>query len=538
MVGIEHMEPMMWRHFKRILEDDKRMRAGDTAAGLPAPVSTCRGNRGPAAASLRVVVILAALCVSAGCAAHAAAPREVGMVQVHPTQTSAVLVNPGTGWQLLVNAPPAGEMERMPLVSTYYYRTSWIEFEPEKGRYEDSPAVRVIDAWLAEARKHGRFVAIRVVPWSSRNPRYQRSVAQKVQGCDSPVPPYVFAEGADGFAEPGGSGGWVPVFWDPVYLKYHRKLVEFLGKRYGGDPNIAYIDVPAGNYGEMNLTNTGVPQLDDLSLWKEHGLTASSWSGMLRDLCDMYRGAFPNDLLVAARDYTAYPGGMDAVPYAVAKGVGFRDDGLGMDYCGPGRTNPEYEDNWQSVLCLYENGGGTWLGWGGEARVRAILEWAIDRTHASIVMVGKGKPGARCYAQYSSLVETYGRRLGYRLAVKTATWPAPALRGTRADVTLAWQNLGNAPPYLDFALEVALLAADGTVARRETVTAQTRKWLPGGEYSTRVPVDLPQALTPGSYTVAVSLFEKSADGGVRRRIRLAMDGEKDGRYMLGTLRVE
>jgi len=508
--------------------------------------------------SLSVVALIAA-SLALPSFAFAAVESTDAVIKAHPAQTQEVLMNPGTGWQMLVNAPPTDEMDRMPLVSTYYYRTSWVMFEPAKGQYEDSPAVRVIDAWLAEARKHGRYVAIRVVPWNSGNSMYSANYSQKVRnlsqdplrrpesgrdpgmdstGYDSPVPPYIFEEGADGFVEPGDSGGWVPVFWDPIYLKYQAKLAEFLGKRYGGDPNIAYIDVPAGNYGEMNLTNTNQPWFDDLSLWKKHGLTAQSWESMLRSLCDMYRSAFPNDLLVAARDYTDYPGGKEALPYLVGKGIGFRDDGLGMDYCAPPRTNNEYEANWQSVLCLYENGGGTWLNWGSEERIRAILEWAIDRTHASIVMLGKGKRAQRCYDGCKPLVTEYGLRLGYRLTIDESTWPASVKPGAALPVTLSWRNLGNAPPYVDFSLETTLLAPDGSVACSKALPCETHKWLPGGPYATSVSLDVPSSLAPGAYTVSASVFERSADGGIRRRIRLALDGEKDGRYVLGAVQIE
>lgn len=470
------------------------------------------------------------------------------MVTVRPEKTDDVVINPGVGWQLLVVTTPRGEMKDLPLVSTFYYRTSWTEFEPERGRYEDSPAVRTIDAWLKQAAEHGRYVAIRVVPWNSRNPWYQQQSAQKVQGYDSPVPAYIFEEGADGFPEPGDSGGWVPVFWDPVYLKYHQKLAAFLGERYRDHPNLVYVDVPAANYGEMNLTNTEVPELDDLSLWKKHGLTAESWSGMLRELCDMYREAFPRDLLVAARDYVYYEGGRETLPYAVSKGVGFRDDGLGMRYCGPGQSNPEYEENWEEALCLYENGGGSWLDWGDRAHVRAVLEWAIDRTHASIVMVGKHDRGQAAYRRYRALVKEYGRRLGYRLVVEEAGWPASVARGGELAVSLTWGNEGNAPPYVDFAVEVSLLTKGGEVACSTVLEPEkvgTKAWLPEGKFQIGAAVPVGSEVKPGKYTVAVSVFEpgpdRAADGSlqVKRRIRLGIAGEDENtRYGLGEVTVQ
>jgi hypothetical protein len=470
------------------------------------------------------------------------------MIDVRPEKTDEILMNPGVGWQLLVHGAPRDEMERFPLVSTFYYRSGWTAYEPERGRYADSPAVRAIDTWLAEAARHGRYVGIRVVPYNSRNPGFQRRHSQKVAGCDSVIPPYVFEEGAKGFPEPGGSGGWVPVFWDPVYLRCHRELVKFLGERYAGHPNLAYVDVPAGNYGEMNLTNTEVPELDDLSTWKEFGLRAESWSGMLRELCDMYREHFPGDLLVAARDYSYYDGGPEGLTYAVAKGVGFRDDGLGMSYCGPGQTNPEYEQHWREVLCLYENGFGNWLDWGDEASVRATLEWAIDRTHASIIMAGKERRSIRSYEKFLPLVEDHGKRLGYRLVVEEASWPDSVGAGDDLDVSLLWRNLGSAPPYQSFALEVALLTPAEAIACSHVIPPDalgSAEWLPGEDIPRAISIPLPADLPTGRYSVAVSLVEplprQAAEEPieVRRRIALGIrGGGDDRRYSLGELTVE
>jgi len=471
-----------------------------------------------------------------------------GMMVAQPGPTEEVLINPGTGWQMLVHRGPEGEMDDTPLVSTYYYRACWTEFEPERGKYEDSPAVRVIDEWLKEAAQRGRYVGIRMVPWNSGNPSYQRDVAQQVQGYDSAVPAYVFEDGARGFAEPGRSNGWVPVFWDPIYLQHHRELVRFLGQRYAGHPNLAYVDISAGNYGEMNLTNTGIQEFDDFSIWRENGFTPEAWGAMLRELYDMYREAFPDDLLVAARDYAYVDGGREQLPYLVEHGVGLRDDGLGMGYCSPGRTNPEYEAHWPEVLCLYENGGGSWLDWGNERGVRNMLDWAMDRTHASIVMVGKGRMGARAYHEFEPAVQQYGQRLGYRLVVEEASWPVSVSPGEELAVSLTWGNLGNAPPYRDFMLELSLLTEEGEVVCSEAVELSdppTTDWLPAAQIPVSVALTVPAELAAGRYQVAISLFEpRGASAGeasqeVRRRIRLGIRGEDaETRYALGPVTVE
>ena len=142
--------------------------------------SIADGDAGRGAARVIGALLVIALCSACG---RTVTNEEVdGMVIARPVATDEVLINPGAGWQLLVSRAPEGEMSELPLVSTYYYRGCWTEFEPTQGAYEGSPAVRIIDAWLAEAARQDRYVAIRVVPWNSENPDYQRVVAQKVQG--------------------------------------------------------------------------------------------------------------------------------------------------------------------------------------------------------------------------------------------------------------------------------------------------------------------------------------------------------------------
>ncbi len=458
------------------------------------------------------------------------AAKEPRVVTVKPEREPGVLINPGCGWQKLCHGRPQGEIEKMPMVSTYYWRTSWTRYEPSRENYRNSPAVRIIDAWLKYASENGRYVAIRVVPYNSRNPGYQRAAAQKVQGCDSIVPAYIYnVLAAKGFPEPGDSGGWVPVFWDPVYLEQHEKLARFLGRRYNGHPNLAYVDVPAGNYGEMNLRNTGVKELDDLSKWKEFGLTADVWDGMIRKMVDFYREAFPDTMLIAARDYISYGKGQQTPEYAISKGVGFRDDGLGMAYCRAGRTNRPYERYWKQVPCLYENGYVDWVDWqnyGTDAR--ACVEWAVDQTHACIVMVGKGTGAERSYSQYESIVEEVGRRLGSRLRVKAAQYVTPTRSRGRFSVGLVWTNSGNTPVYRDLDLEVALMRGPAYAARQviPAKVARVRTWMPGQDVPMTVEFDL-KGLPAGPYEIRVSFYPPGRETDRRFRYKPAMKDRDD-----------
>jgi len=460
-------------------------------------------------------------------AASVASPAKISrVVTVEPEEEPDVLINPGCGWQKLCTTNPRDEAETMPLVSTYYYRACWTYYEPEREQYEGSPAVRTIERWLQYAAQHNRYVGIRVVPYNSGNPNYQRS-GQKVKGHDTPVPAYIFEElGAKGFPEPGGSGGWVPVFWDPIYLQQYEKLIRWLGKKFGDHPSLTYVDLSAGNYGEMNLRNTGIPQLDDLSAWKAHGLTPEAWDAMIKRMIAFYREAFPHVLLVAARDYESYGPGRSLLDHAVASGVGFRDDGLGMAYCREGKRNRTYQDYWTKVPCLYENGYLDWVDWINYGTdPRKCVEWAVDDCHACIVMVGKSQHAERSYARYTDIVEDVGRRLGPRLRVKLAKYRTPAKSRGRFPVGLVWTNSGNSPPYRDFDVEVALMKR-GKYYVREVVDAKSariREWLPGQDVPMKVDLEL-KGLPSGTYEVRVSLFTPGKADDPRFRYKPAMKG--------------
>jgi hypothetical protein len=466
----------------------------------------------------------AALLAVIFCAAAGAFARDI-----QPELSDEIIFNPGTGWQMCTTAGPEEVrkcLEEMPLVSVYYYRTVWTEYEPAKEKYEGSPAVSCLDKIRDYVKAKNRYFAFRAVSYNSKAPGYSR---MKVNGCESAVPPYLYEElGAKGFEEPGGAKNWVPCFWDEVYIERFNKLAEFLGKRYSGESSVAYVDIGGGNWGEMNLRNTGVPELDSLQGWRDHGLTPESWHNMIVKLVDGYTKSFSEEQVIVASDFGSYGKGEETTNYAISHNVGFRDDGLGMDYSRAGKTNPAFEKNWPKVMCLYENGYVDWTdasgpGWGNADAVRSTLDWAINTCHASIVMVGKGQGAPKAYKAYEPLVKEFGKKLGYRLAVTKASYQDPVYAGGMWQMALMWENLGNAPPYRDYACEITLV--DGpNVYFRYVVPAdkvQTKTWLPGKPFVMNLTVKLPTTVGTGKRALAVALFREDKPEDVNLRINLA-----------------
>lgn len=101
-----------------------------------------------------------------------------------------------------------------------------------------------------------------------------------------------------------------------------------------------------------------------------------------------------------------------------------------------------------------------------------------------------------CYAEIS-------RRLGYRLRLLRATYPAQASAGgvLRARITLV--NEGFAAPYNPRDLELVLRAPGGTY--RMKLPQDPRRWLPGGPVTFNLMVRLPTAMPAGAYQAFLAL---------------------------------
>jgi hypothetical protein len=153
---------------------------------------------------------------------------------VRPVETQEVLVNPGIGIQTFqryngdaLNAgvkwseegptgPLAAPAEKpdFPPATVVYDRWFWETLEPEQGKVRWD----IIDLALAEARRHGQRLMIRLMPYDQAHPLpkwYQESGARRLNNDSS----------KDGKI-------WQPDFSDPLYFKYWGALVTEAGRRW------------------------------------------------------------------------------------------------------------------------------------------------------------------------------------------------------------------------------------------------------------------------------------------------------------------
>lgn len=458
---------------------------------------------------LPVVALLASLCYA-----------QHDTVIVRPVPIDQVLVNPGMGITTFnrfngqaLNPPlswsEAGPVAKLPQASAKpdfpdttiaYLRWYWNAFEPEPGNFRWD----IIDLALEEARVHGQKLAIRLMPYSNKDPLpewYQKSGARRAN-------------------KPTDKDGsiWQPDFSDPLYLKYWGNVVLEAGKRYDGNPYLDSVDISSVGY------------------WGE------GWSPYMppfpyqKALIDIWFDAFPHTTLLMNFDEP------QALTYGTSRGAGWRLDCLGdlrtkaddpyfqpemLDIYPQQVVRAGIQDVWQTRPVSLEVCG-TVSEWKKDHfDVNYILDQAL-RWHVTSVNL-KSSPIPE---DWKPAFDSFQKEMGYRLLLRRLEYPKAVSAGSMMPIHMWWLNAGVAPPYTNYPLVVQLRSSnDSTIIN---VPVDVRKWLPGDavfDGSLYVPENLKQ----GTYDLRVAMLDpRSAEPAVR----FAIAGrDPDGWYTEGQIQV-
>lgn len=458
---------------------------------------------------LPVVALLASLCYA-----------QHDTVIVRPVPIDQVLVNPGMGittfnrfngqalnpplsWSEVgpvAKLPQASAKPDFPDTSIAYLRWYWNAFEPEPGNFRWD----IIDLALEEARVHGQKLAIRLMPYSNKDPLpewYQKSGARRAN-------------------KPTDKDGsiWQPDFSDPLYLKYWGNVVLEAGKRYDGNPYLDSVDISSVGY------------------WGE------GWSPYMppfpyqKALIDIWFDAFPHTTLLMNFDEP------QALTYGTNRGAGWRLDCLGdlrtkaddpyfqpemLDIYPQQVVRAGIQDVWQTRPVSLEVCG-TVSDWKKDHfDVNYILDQAL-RWHVTSVNL-KSSPIPE---DWKPAFDSFQKEMGYRLLLRRLEYPKAVSAGSMMPIHMWWLNAGVAPPYTNYPLVVQLRSSnDSTIIN---VPVDVRKWLPGDavfDGSLYVPENLKQ----GTYDLRVAMLDpRSAEPAVR----FAIAGrDPDGWYTEGQIQV-
>src|ERR1700731_1421108 len=446
----------------------------------------------------------------------AAAQRNV--VVVRPKEIHDVLVNPGMGittfqrfngqatnppleWSEVgpvTKLPQAATKPDFPETTIAYLRWYWNALEPEPGKFR----WEIIDLALREARAHGQTLAIRLMPYSNKDP----------------LPAWYQASGARRANRPADKDGdiWQPDFSDRLYLKYWSKLVTEAGKRYDGNPDLDSVDISSvGYWGEG---------------WSPY-MPAFSYQ---KALIDIWFDAFPTTTLLMNFDE------QQALTYGTSRGAGWRLDCLGdlrvksddpyfepemLDIYPQQVVRAGIPDVWQHRPVSLEVCG-TVSEWKRDHfDLNYILEQAL-RWHVTSVNL-KSSP---IPADWKAAFETFQKQIGYRFLLRRLEYPKTVAAGSMMPIHTWWLNAGVAPAYTNYLLAVQLRSANGSAVIN--VPVDIRKWLPGDAVFDGS-LFVPENLSAGTYDVRVAMLDP-----VTRKpaVRFAIAGrDSDGWYSQGQI---
>jgi hypothetical protein len=448
-------------------------------------------------------------------------PRSVAQAQDSATQTvvpavaHGVLLNPGKGW-VLYGRCSDHTADTLALGTVGYLRLSWESLEPQEGGFRWELLDKLISEWAGA----GKQFAFGVMCANSHGPLHT-------------TPKWVFDAGAKfrrvtltprdpSHGAPGDK--IVPEFDDPIFLEKLKSFVSALGKRYDGNPKLAFVDIRSyGNWGEGHLHPFGGNPIS-----KE----------ALRAHIRMHRDAFTHTLLVLPWGTPDYD---DVYDWAVSQGIGMRRDGI----CGnsDGRETarclgqvPAVFEFYGSYEYLQERGW--WEGktqWGHGYR----LVDCVERGSPSYISMSLwGRETQTFLATERPLIEQLANRMGYHLVIAKAEVPRTIRAGVPVTLTITWENRGVAYLHVPCRVALAILDDDSHVLGCAWAEGSNPlSWAPGQAVQERLSATFKVLFgNPSAPRLALGLCNPNVDSGYTPTIALGIeDGTSNRWYPLATV---
>ncbi len=354
-------------------------------------------------------------------------------VVVRPADTGAALVNPGMGWTLHFYSnyiehygsklEPSDTLDDWPGLSVIFLRVPWSFLEPSEGEFNwslfDTPAQR----WIAKGKQIAICVSCTESWWRNATPEWVQDAGAK--GVD-----FEFGKGVKH-----GGPLWEPDYLDPVFLQKLEHFLAALARRYDGNPNVAFITIGSfGMWGEGHTVfSSKLPEDRTLAIVKRH-IDLHAKLFQRTQLC------ISDDVAGATKPGTNFP----ATDYALAQGVTLRDDSILVSQKKPWFHADMAQRFWPTMPVILEhqhfNNGKGFGKWDGN-----MLFDSVEAYHASYMSI-HGWPREELFHLGES-VPRINRRLGYRLHLREASWPAEVPLGEPFIVATEWANAGVAPCY-------------------------------------------------------------------------------------------
>jgi hypothetical protein len=458
-------------------------------------------------------------------------------VVVQPADPGTALDNPGMGWvfhyydnsiQRYGSRLAASDtVDDFAGLTVVYLRLAWAYLEPEEGQFNwsvvDTPAQR----WIAK----GKRVALRFTT-SETGQMYATPEWVRNAGAQG-----TFTKNRQVVTE---GGVWEPNFDDPVFLQKLDAFMAAAGRRYDGNPNIAFVDVGTmGVWGEGHSFATTLKLYPRTTVIKHIDLHLKYFKHTLLAINDDFAGPEAGDQPEPDATGMRAPGDPARVTYGFENGLTLRDDSI-LVQAGPrayfhaSMAKAVWRD--RPVIVESEHYGPS-LKRGAWQDGSRYLD-AIEDYHASYASIHWWP---REFLQDNrALIDRINRRLGYRIQLVEASWPTSAAANSAFAFAARWRNAGVAPCLPGGHPAITLKDRDGGIIAvfvDESADVKTLSVGPPDQAPVRpqtVGFTIPPWVQPGTYDVYVSVGAR--DGTPAIALPLP-DGDGLRRYRLGTVRM-
>jgi len=424
-----------------------------------------------------------------------------------PVEYTGFLKTPGIGFQTFFRFEDEDpSLQNMPFSSgSAYFRWMWEQIEPLEGTYN----WELIDTHLARAHENGQTLEFRIMlEWPGEY--------------DVGIPQWLVEKGVNlRLTNCENEDYYSPDMDDPILMEYHTKLIQALGLRYDGHPDLGSVDIGSvGLWGE----------------WHEycHPELMPSREERLA-IIDLYYESFPNTPLIALVDDKV------SLEYAANKGrSAWRGDCWG-NYLPEGSGWNHHINSYRPAHNLipeaWKNGPVamescyTMKSW--ESTNNAIttiiddaIAWHTSLAHNKSDFIPK---------EFISEVERLVMKLGFRLVLRKIDFNPIVKTDTELDVSMQWENIGIAPPYRDHRIALRLRDNSNSTFGEYVSNKSIMGWLPG-THSVEDSYVILKELDPGEYNLDLALVYHSTHD---RIIPIANEEKTyDGWYEIGIIVIE
>jgi hypothetical protein len=468
---------------------------------------------------IRHILILTLVALLAGCSQSVAAPLPT-LIRFQPALAQKDAPQPANPLRGLYRW---NEQEIAPLAYPTldsYKRYSWRELEPAAGQYDFG----AIDQAIAKASQQGQRHAFRV--------------RAMINGKGIAVPDYLAAQMEAGWwGDTNGDGKgdtYVPDWNDADFHERLERLTIELGKRYNGDPRVAWVDVGFfGNWGEWHMW----PFLE--SYPRPEGAKKATEASKQR-IIDAMASAFNRTQLIMGSEEIA------PLLYALRTypTMGWRRDSLGDTHFTEGagmrrlREDPEgwalFTERWKTAPIITE-----FISPNDQTdpHVYELATKQVKEFHVSMVSNGNTLPWDSLSQAGQTTFLQLQEQIGYSYALTEVTMLAPLQVGKPLTLQAGWHNIGNAPTYEPWQIMFQLRNPTTQTLVWETPSHfDLRQLLPGENgQQWEDTFTLPTGLAAGSYEFVVQVRDPA---GQRVPMALALSGlQTDRSYILGTINV-